>query len=307
MHFTTRFASRLTLGAVLALGAACGDSDDNTPDGGTGSPDAAAATTLYQRLGGNEGIASAVDAIVAAELMDPDIAAYFAHAAQYRGAPSAVQIKECLVLQLGAAAGGPEVYPGTVSGGFVCRGMAEAHAHLGIESADFDKFVTIAAGVLTSAGVAPADVAVIGGVLNSTKPAIAIGPTLYQRLGGHAGITAAVDAIVADEVQDAEIAAFFTPNGMPGHMPTVDQIKLCLVAQLGSAAGGPEEYPVMVAGGFTCRSMADAHRNLPPLSNAVFDKFVTIAAGTLTRLGVAADDIAIIGMVLNSTKPDIVH
>jgi hypothetical protein len=185
--------------------------------------------------------------------------------------------------------------------------MAEAHAHLGIEPAVFDKFVMIAANVLMSAGVAPADIETIGGVLNSTKPAIATGPTLYQRLGGNAGIAGAVDAIVAAEVMDAEIAAFFVDQGTPNHTPNVTQIKECLVMQLGNAAGGPEQYPATVSGGYTCRNMKEAHENLPPMSSAVFDKFVMIAANTLIGAGVSQDDVGTIGAVLNSTKNDIVH
>ena len=55
--------------------------------------------------------------------------------------PSAVQIKECLVLQIGQATGGPEAFPGQVSNGFQCRSMASAHASLHIPAATFDKFV----------------------------------------------------------------------------------------------------------------------------------------------------------------------
>lgn len=130
--------------------------------------------------------------------------------------------------------------------------------------------------------------------------------TLYARLGGRAGIASAVDAIVVDEVADAEIAAFFANAGMAGR-PTVDQIKACLVNQLANAAGGPEAYPGVPADslGWQCRSMTAAHAGLG-ISGAVFDRFVTIAAGTLTRLGVASADIAVIGSVLNGTRADIV-
>ena len=51
--------------------------------------------------------------------------------------------------------------------------------------------------------------------------------------------------------------------------------------------------------------MAAAHQGLN-ISGTIFDKFVTIAATKLADLGVAADDIATIGTVLNSTKTDIV-
>jgi hemoglobin len=129
--------------------------------------------------------------------------------------------------------------------------------------------------------------------------------TLYERLGGNSGIAGAVDAIVAAEVQDPDIASFFAPNGQSGHMPTVAQIKACLVLQLGNAAGGPEVYPGTVAGGFTCRSMKAAHASLH-IGNGTFDKFISIAAMTLMTAGVSAADIGTIGGVLTSLKPDIV-
>ncbi len=135
--------------------------------------------------------------------------------------------------------------------------------------------------------------------------------TLYTRLGGNAGIKGAVDAIVADEVKDPAIVVFFSENVKsppPAGTPTVDQIKACLVNQLGNAAGGPEKYPGTPADslGHQCRDMKTAHTGLG-ISSQVFDKFVTIAAGTLKRLGVADADIATIGGVLNSTKTSIVE
>ncbi len=47
--------------------------------------------------------------------------------------------------------------------------MKTAHQTLGIGAGTFDKFVSIAAGVLTDAGVSDDDVATIGAVLNGTK------------------------------------------------------------------------------------------------------------------------------------------
>ncbi len=131
--------------------------------------------------------------------------------------------------------------------------------------------------------------------------------TLYKRLGGHDGIRKAVEAIVAAELADTEIASFFGQVGMPGH-PNADQIEECLTIQLGSVAGGTETYPVMLDathGSFQCRSMKAAHVALH-IPASTFDKFVTIAAGKLKALGVADADITTIGTVLVGTKSDIV-
>jgi hemoglobin len=318
MRSSLRLVPTLTLGAALALSTACSDDTDTPADAGPGrdasttTMDAgtmqadAGSTTLYDRLGKAAGIAAAVDAIVAAELQDPEIAGYFVEAGAREGALTAVQIKECLVAQLGSVSGGPETYPTTVSGGHTCRDMKTAHEGMGIDSAAFDKFVTIAAGVLTGAGVSAADVATIGGVLNSTKTDIVGEKSLYQRLGRAPGISAAVDAIVAAELQEPAIAAYFVAAAArPGALSAV-QIKECLVAQLGNASGGPERYPTTVSGNHTCRDMRSSHAGLG-ISSADFDRFVMIAAGVLTGAGVSSADVATIGGVLNGTKADIVE
>ncbi len=171
--------------------------------------------------------------------------------------------------------------------------------------------LVLAACSSTSSGSASSSGGSSSGGSSSSSGGADGGTTLYTRLGGNAGIKAAVDAIVADEVKDPTIAAFFGDNVKsppPAGTPTVDQIKACLVNQLGSAAGGPEKYPGTPAdsAGFQCRDMKTAHTGLGISSN-IFDKFVTIAAGTLKRLGVADADIATIGGVLNGTKTSIVE
>lgn len=155
-----------SIAAVAVAG--CSSDDSSTPSGNTSS--GGTTGTLYERLGKKDGIAKAVDAIVQEELKDPEIASYFFfQTTAAAGHPTPAQIEECLTNQLGAAAGGPEKYPTTVSGGFTCRSMVATHAKLGIPNGVFDKFVTIAAGVLKTAGVADADITTVGGVLVGTK------------------------------------------------------------------------------------------------------------------------------------------
>jgi hypothetical protein len=179
--FSTRsvFAA-FALCAVAACSPATPPADASVTDTGGGGGDAGG--TLYSRLGNRAGIATAVDAIVAQELMDPEIASYFYFQVTpgsngmppVNGHPSVAQLKSCLVNQLANAAGGPEAYPGAPADnmGWQCRNMADSHRGLRIPGSVFDRFVMIAAGVLTTAGVSSADIAVIGGVLNSTRTAI---------------------------------------------------------------------------------------------------------------------------------------
>ncbi|HSY21109.1 MAG TPA: hypothetical protein VK841_03295 [Polyangiaceae bacterium] len=324
--------------------------DATTSDADAGPPDSGTTTTLYQRLGGHAGIRNAVNAIVAAELMNQDIASYFffQSGAPGNGHPTADQIEECFTDLVGSAAMGPETYPTTITtdaGAYTCRSMQAIHAPLLISGGTFDTFVMIAGSTLASAGVSSDDVATLASVLDSTKPAIVTSSladaglepypgndaagtgggsdsgtatdagadaatTLYQRLGGHAGIRNAVNAIVGAELQNQDIASyFFFQSGAPGNgHPTADQIEECFTDLVGSAAMGPETYPTTIttdAGAYTCRSMQAIHAPLL-ISGGTFDTFVMIAGSTLTSAGVSSADVTTLASVLNGAKTDIV-
>jgi hypothetical protein len=183
----------VSLALTGAMGLACssssssgnggtGDGGGSSSSGGSGSSSGAqmctGSTTLYERLGCHAGILSAIQQIVAAELMDPDLASYFFNQVAKpvpAGHPAPDQIEECLTNQLAAAAGGTETYPTTVmttSGTFTCRDMMTIHAPFHISGGTFDKFIMIAAGVLQGAKVSSADIMTIGMVLTGQKPAV---------------------------------------------------------------------------------------------------------------------------------------
>jgi len=147
-----------------------------------------------------------------------------------------------------------------------------------------------------------------GGASGAGEEAGAAGAasSLYERLNGHAGIQAAIGAIVTAELADSDIASYFAPNlNDPTHLPQAGDIEECFTALLGQAAGGPEKYPMTTASGFTCRSMPAAHAALH-IGGDTFDNFVTIAGGVLKAAKVADSDIATIALVLNGTKTSII-
>ena len=188
---TTRSASlRMLLAVTTALTVSSGlvlaCSSSSTPEtqnqgSGTGtghsSGSGSGETTLYTRLGGHAGIRSAINSIVAEELMNADIASYFFYQTSGTtpplGHPTAGQIEECFTDLLGNIAGGPEEYPTTLSadagGPYTCRSLTEAHRDLQINAGTFNAFIAIAGGVLTKAGVASADITTIAGALEGTK------------------------------------------------------------------------------------------------------------------------------------------
>ena len=178
---TSGTSSGATTGATTgsASGSASGASDAGAEGG---------ASTLYSRLGEHAGIRGAINAIVAAELADPDIQTYFFNQVASpvpAGHPTADQIEECFTDLLASLAGGSETYPTTVvtltdagadAGSFACRAdMVAIHAPLKISGGTFDKFIMIAGGVLTSAmGTGPytytsADITTIAMALTGQK------------------------------------------------------------------------------------------------------------------------------------------
>lgn len=169
----------IALGSLVSAGvmaAGCSDEAPVKPDAGPVPTSTASTptTTLYERLGKLDGIKGAVKAIVAEELKDPNIKSYFYFQLNATpGRPTPAQIEECLSNQLAKIAGGPEQYPLTVAGGFVCRAdMKAVHADLHIPEATFDKFIQIAGEVLTAAKVAPADIQAVADALVATKGAV---------------------------------------------------------------------------------------------------------------------------------------
>lgn len=170
-------------GSGGSAGKASGGSGGSTAGkGGTGGTSSSAAgaaeggaTSIYEDLGEEAGIKKAVADIVTAETMDADIASYFSQQMDATHKPSVTDIEDCLVTQLAEATGGPQTYMGhKTASGYACRAMTDAHADLNINSGTFDKFVTIAAGVLSADpyNVPAKDLATIGTVLEGLKPAI---------------------------------------------------------------------------------------------------------------------------------------
>ncbi len=153
--------------------------DGSTPDMDSGTPDmdsGMVTTTLYDRLGKRDGIAKAVKDVVEGpmgEAADPQILSYFGIRTGHQGGdPTLGVVEDCFTQFVAKAAGGPEAYPFTStamgSNGFVCRDMANSHTGLGITSAAFQKFVSIAAAKLSAAGVSMADLQTLGGALLGT-------------------------------------------------------------------------------------------------------------------------------------------
>src|SRR5690606_17622448 len=134
-------------------------------------------------------------------------------------------VVSCLTLQLSAATGGPQEYPGD-SG---CRDMKTVHEGMGISDSDFMDLAGHVVDELTERGVAQADIDAIVNALTGMYDDIVEDPdnnaTVYQRVGRVPGIQAAV----------ADFYTIITTNpAIMGFFSSVDQARLeaCLTRQL---------------------------------------------------------------------------
>jgi len=103
--------------------------------------------TIYDEIGGKDGVAAAVDVFYGHVLADDLLAPYFASTDMRRQ-------KAHLRAFLTSAVGGPEVYAG--------RSMAAAHAGRRISPEAFDRVVDHLVETLTELDVAPDTIGVIG-------------------------------------------------------------------------------------------------------------------------------------------------
>ncbi|WP_432561573.1 globin domain-containing protein [Kineococcus sp. SYSU DK003] len=116
-------------------------------------------------------------------------------------------------------------------------------------------------------------------------------PSLYERLGGTAGIGAAVEAFYERVVADPQLAPYFAGTDMA----TLRRHQTALLSQV---TGGPAHY----AG----RDLSRAHARLG-ITAGDFDRVVEHLAGTLTDLGVAPADVEAVGAALTAHRGDIVQ
>ncbi len=115
--------------------------------------------TLYDNLGGKKGITAVVNDFVGRCATDPRIKAFFT--ADVQDPKKLAKFKTNLVNQICQAAGGPCKYTG--------KSMKDAHAGMGISTADFNALVEDLVAALDKFKVAEADKNTLLGVLGPMK------------------------------------------------------------------------------------------------------------------------------------------
>lgn len=133
------------LGALLASGWA------------VAGEDAAAAPSLYERLGSTDGIASIVNDTIALHVKNEDIGHFF-------DGVDLEKLAHHVTAFFAAGTGGPANYQG--------RDMTAAHADMNMSDADFDSAVADVLKATRANGVDEASVADVAAILESLRPAV---------------------------------------------------------------------------------------------------------------------------------------
>jgi hemoglobin len=115
--------------------------------------------------------------------------------------------------------------------------------------------------------------------------------TIYQRIGGEAAISAAVDRFYERVLNDPTLSHFFTAVSMP-------RLKAHQFAFLSQALGGPKQY--------TGASMRDAHSELA-IEQRHFDSVAVHLVETLRELGVPEHIVGEIAAALTPLSNQIVN
>jgi hemoglobin len=253
-----------------------------TEEEGDDGNDETAEGTLYDRLGGYEGIHGVVtNAVLMRIAADPRINAYFLNSSVDPGI-----VITCLTDQLANLTGGPYDYPNDN-----CRDMKSSHEGLGISDADFNDLAGHFVDELTAQGVAQEDIDTIVAALTGMHDDIVEDPdgsaSVYQRVGRYPAIAGVVTAFVDYVVADPTLMAFFA---------TTDRARLegCLTRQV-CGIDGPCQYgfevlslqPEYEAG--VCRNMLDSHEGLT-ITIEDFQALVGHLVTAMTDNGVAQTD-----------------
>ncbi|WP_138759207.1 group I truncated hemoglobin [Modestobacter altitudinis] len=121
--------------------------------------------SLFERLGQEAGIGTAVDDFYVRVVADPQLAPYF----EGIDLPRLRRHQTALLSQV---TGGPVEYSG--------RDLAAGHAGLGITPEDFDRVVGHLVGTLTALGVSGEDIGAVGEALTAHRDDIV---TAAERVG----------------------------------------------------------------------------------------------------------------------------
>jgi hemoglobin len=250
--------------------------------------------TLWERLGGEKNVARVVDSFLTLAVKDPRV--NFTRKPGVEPTPAQLDTaKKHLLEYVSSITGGPLEYKG--------KNMKDAHKGMGITNAEFDAAVAHLRTALQVHGAAQADRTLFMQLIEATRkdivqPRIEPPPatTLWERLGGEAGVTKIVDEFINAALKDPKVNFYRDPKYVPQREQVV-KLKTRTVELISSLAGGPLKYSGM--------SMKDAHKGMG-ITNAEFDAAVGHLRNALHNAKAKPEDERILLSAVNNMRKDIV-
>ncbi|MEK6608596.1 MAG: hypothetical protein AABZ30_13125 [Myxococcota bacterium] len=186
--------------------------------------------TLYERLGGEVGIAALSEKLIEAMKGDAELGKNVAvSAALERG--DTVRLKKLTKEFLCWASGGPQKYSG--------RALGEAHAPLRISQRDWELSLAHLRATLDALGVGGKERAELLALFEHTRGEIV--QTLYDRMGGERGVNALAGDLVDALAKDRKLRKNKTVKAA-FHEADPWMLRRLVADTIGQSTGGPQKY-----------------------------------------------------------------
>lgn len=253
---------------------------------------------LWNRLGGEKGVAKIVDDFVGIAASDPK-ANIFRDGKIKLDTKQVDSLKRKLVEMISEASGGPLKYTG--------KSMKEVHKGMGITNAEFDALAADLKKALADNKVQTEDADAVLKAVEGTRADIVEskkpddgkpkGASLWDRLGGEKVVGSAMDDFLILAAKNPK--ADFTRGGkFKPNAADLAELKQRLVELVSEAAGGPLKYKG--------KNMKEAHKGMR-ITDAEFDALAGDLKTALEKNGVKADAAGELLKIVETTRKDVVE
>jgi truncated hemoglobin YjbI len=221
--------------------------------------------SLWDRLGGEAGVAKVVGELMVAASGDPNV--NFNRNGKYKFTrDDLARLHKSLVDFVSQATGGPHKYTGP--------SMKDVHKGMAISDAEFNALAGHLKNVLEKNGVAPDDIkAVLEAIESTRKDIVQTGgkkaANLWDRLGGEDYVTKVVDEFVRTAAKDPEVN-FDRGGKFKLDEEALAHVKKAMVTYISSLTGGPYQY--------SGKELKAAHKGM-----GITDKEFNATAGHLRK------------------------
>jgi hemoglobin len=271
--------------------------DDVRTELKTGAPVPTVAKTLWDRLGGRDGVTKIVGESLTSAVQDAKVN-FFRDGKYKLDDVGGKRVIDHFVEFISSITGGPLKYTG--------KDMKTAHKDMAITDAEFDALAGHFKKALENNGVKADDVETVLKAVEATRkdivsPKLSETPaakTLWERLGGEKGVGKIVDDLYFTASKDPKVNFWRKKDAKP---PTEEQVKALrekMIDYFSSLTGGPREYKG--------KSMKAVHAGMF-ISEEEFDIFARHFKDVLDANHVKPDDVKTIMTAVGTTKKDIVE